>query len=137
MNQVDRRQFVLGLSAVVGASLAGGCRRIDTDGLQPGLGEIFGDRDAWRKLGGYYLEQAGVARERLVNDLARRLGWRSDMSTAELTGVVLNRVKTDFEQGRISGPDGWGMAETELQIYAVLATAGPDADQSSVAREAR
>lgn len=128
MNRVDRRQFVLGLGAAVGASIAGGCRRVDSRGLQPGLSEIFGDRDAWRQLGGRYLEQAGVARERLVNDLARRLGWRRDMSTAELIGKVLNRVKSDFERGLISGPEGWGMAETELMIYAVLATAEPDAD---------
>lgn len=122
MNRVDRRQFVLGLSAVVGVSLSGGCRRIDTRGLQPGLGSIFGDRDAWRQLAGSF-ERAGADRERLIRDLARRLGWRPEMTSAELTSAVLRQVRADFEQGWVGGPDGWGMAETELMIYAVLATA--------------
>lgn len=124
MTALDRRRFVLGLSsALAGLSLTGACSRVDSEGLGERLAAVFGDDEAWRVLGNAYLEQSEAGVDELLLALARRLGWRSDSTVEALTRSILEQMKRDFEQGWIGGPDNWGLAETELQIYAVLANA--------------
>lgn len=121
MTGVDRRQFVVSLTAAVTAmSLAGSCRRLDPSALSDGLDGLFGDRPEWDQLGKFWRDHEGTSGEELLLDLARRLGWRPQMSTEDLTVAILEQMKIDFQEGRIGRPGGWGLAETELAIYAVI-----------------
>ncbi len=123
MTHLDRRQFIGGLTSAMAVLSAGGCGRVDPRGLSPALIGIFGVDPAWDQLASEWIKQSTTSGEDRLLALARKLGWRPAMDTRALVAAILREARSDFEAGRLAGPDDWGLAETELQIYAVLADA--------------
>ncbi len=131
MISLDRREFVVGLTAAVGALSLGGCARPDLAGTRSGLGELFGDKEAWVVLGEDYLASSGFTSEHALEALASRLRWSSKQGVDALGQQIVAALREDFADGVMMGPSGWGLSETELQIYAVLGAAQAETEAVS------
>ena len=137
MTHLDRRQFIGGLTSAVAVLSAGGCGRLDPSGLASSLGGIFGKDPAWDQLASEWIQQSAISQQDRLRALARKLGWRPAMDAEALIEAILREVRNDFEAGELAGPDDWGMAATELQIYAVLADAQAEQPGSETDSEPR
>ncbi len=126
---LDRREFVVGLSAVVGSLAWGGCAAPATPLVRESLQGIIPPEQAWKVLGDYYLKNSRVSVHQVATDLARRVDWHKDLAPEELTQRLLAAMREDFWSGAVDGPDHWILAETELQVYAILSDAPlPDSE---------
>ncbi len=131
MTSLDRREFVIGLTAAVGVLSLASCGRRNLQATSSGLLELFGDDEAWRVLGDDYLSSSGTTSEQALEVLNIRLSWRSKQGVDALVQQVVTAIREDFDSGALQGPGGWSLSVTELQIYAVLGAAQAETEAVS------
>jgi len=123
---VDRRTVLGHLAALVGLGAVGlgGCRGIDTAPFIAEITALTPEPEAAAAIGHAFVEESSrTSRNRLAERLALELDWRPDLDRATLIDRLLERIASDFRDGKTLRVDHWVLSQTEVWWAALVALA--------------
>lgn len=123
--EISRRTLLgrLALLLGMGAVGLGGCRNSDHEPLIAELIDLSPDREAAVAIGRAFLDKSKMRRNRLAARLALDLDWNPELDRTTLTTRLLERIQSDFRDGRTLRVEDWVLSQTEVWWAALVALA--------------